>query len=65
MPQTAPRPPCRCPNLVQFVALFLLGGWDALIWAGALRLCWVYHVTWFVNSASHVWGYQDYNTGEG
>eukprot|EP00887_Chlorella_sp_A99_P005374 scaffold1.g5374.t1 len=50
--------------VAQFVVLFALGGWDALIWAGALRLCWVYHVTWFVNSASHVWGYQDYNTGD-
>ncbi len=25
---------------------------------------WVYHITWFVNSASHVWGYQDYDSGD-
>ena len=24
---------------------------------------WVYHITWFVNSAAHAWGYQDYETG--
>eukprot|EP00887_Chlorella_sp_A99_P002810 scaffold6.g2810.t1 len=48
----------------QLVALFALGGWDCLIWAGALRMCWVWHVTWFVNSAAHVWGSQDYNTGD-
>jgi fatty-acid desaturase len=24
----------------------------------------VYHVTWFVNSAAHVWGSQSYNTGD-
>lgn len=48
----------------QFVALYLLGGLDALVWAGCLRIIWVYHVTWFVNSAAHVWGYQDYRTGE-
>lgn len=27
-------------------------------------MVWVYHITWFVNSAAHVWGYQSYNTGD-
>lgn len=31
--------------------------------AGCLRTVWVYHITWFVNSAAHAWGYQDYETG--
>lgn len=44
--------------------LFALGGLPALVWGGALRLVWVYHVTWFVNSASHVWGNQAYDTGD-
>lgn len=48
----------------QFVALYLLGGFPAIVWGGALRMCWVWHITWFVNSASHCWGYQDYNTGD-
>lgn len=47
----------------QFAAIFLLGGWEGLIWAGCLRTVWVYHITWFVNSAAHAWGYQDYRTG--
>ena len=47
----------------QFAAIYLLGGLPALLWAGCLRTVWVYHITWFVNSAAHVWGYQDYNTG--
>ena len=34
-----------------------------MVWGGALRIAWVYHITWFVNSASHCWGYQSYNTG--
>jgi stearoyl-CoA desaturase (delta-9 desaturase) len=34
------------------------------VWGGALRMVWVYHITWFVNSAAHVWGYQSYNTGD-
>ena len=47
-----------------FAGLFLLGGVPAMVWGGALRLCWVYHITWFVNSAAHVWGGQTYNTGD-
>ena len=44
--------------VAQLAALYLLGGLPALVWGGALRAVWVYHITWFVNSASHVWGYQ-------
>ena len=47
-----------------FAGLFLLGGLPAVIWGGALRVAWVYHITWFVNSASHCWGNQTYNTGD-
>ena len=50
--------------VAQFAALYALGGLGAVVWGGALRMCWVYHITWFVNSASHVWGYQDYATGD-
>ena len=48
----------------QFVVLYALGGWPLTVWAGALRIVWVYHVTWFVNSAAHVWGHQTYNSGD-
>ncbi len=41
-----------------FVALYAVGGLPAVVWGGALRAVWVYHITWFVNSASHCWGYQ-------
>lgn len=50
--------------VAQFVALYLFGGLPAVVWGGALRMVWVYHITWFVNSASHCWGYQTYNTGD-
>jgi stearoyl-CoA desaturase (delta-9 desaturase) len=50
--------------VAQFAALYALGGLGAVVWGGALRMVWVYHITWFVNSASHVWGYQDYATGD-
>lgn len=50
--------------VAQFVALFAFGGLPAVVWGGALRLVWVYHITWMVNSASHCWGTQQYNTGD-
>ena len=48
----------------QFAVLYALGGFPAVVWGGALRIVWVYHITWFVNSAAHVWGNQTYNTGD-
>eukprot|EP00803_Ostreobium_quekettii_P003046 evm.model.scf_723.3 EVM.evm.TU.scf_723.3 scf_723:15560-17685(+) len=47
-----------------FVALYALGGLPAVVWGGCVRLVWVWHITWFVNSASHVWGNQQYDTGD-
>ena len=34
------------------------------VWAVCLRTVVMYHVTWCVNSASHYWGYQSYETGD-
>ncbi|KAK9810059.1 hypothetical protein WJX72_004138 [[Myrmecia] bisecta] len=50
--------------VAMFAALYAFGGLPAVVWGGALRVAWVYHITWFVNSASHVWGYQSYSTGD-
>lgn len=33
-----------------------------LIWVVCLRMVAVLHTTWFVNSASHIWGYKNYET---
>ncbi len=35
-------------------------GLSWVVWAVALRTVVFFHVTWFVNSASHTWGYQNY-----
>lgn len=49
-----------------FGAGYLAGGpalavsW--LVWGVFLRLILVLHSTWFVNSASHMWGYRNYKT---
>lgn len=52
------------------LALFGLGwwlggafmAWSFVTWGMFLRLVLVLHATWFVNSASHMWGYRNYET---
>ena len=44
-------------------------GWETsglswLIWGVAVRTVFVYHGTWFVNSAAHTWGYRNYPTND-
>ncbi len=45
---------------------YAIGGWPMawsfLVWAVFVRLVAVLHTTWFVNSASHIWGYKNYAT---
>lgn len=44
------------------------GGWwlglSLVVWGMFLRLVYVLHVTWLVNSASHIWGYRNYETSD-
>lgn len=47
-----------------FGVLYLFGGFPAVVWGGCFRLVFLYHVTWFVNSAAHVWGKQSYATND-
>jgi stearoyl-CoA desaturase (delta-9 desaturase) len=44
------------------LVLVAVGGWSWLIWGVFVRLVFVYHVTWLVNSASHKFGYKSYKT---
>jgi fatty-acid desaturase len=54
------------------LAGWLLGGADAALQAGLSLLIWgvfvrtvlVWHITWSVNSVTHLWGYRNYETGE-
>jgi stearoyl-CoA desaturase (delta-9 desaturase) len=45
--------------------LYLWGGLPFLVWGVFVRTMFVYHGTWLVNSAAHLWGYQSYDTNEG
>ena len=46
------------------IVLYLLGGWPFVIWGIFVRLVVVYHCTWFVNSATHKFGYRTYDTDD-
>mmetsp|Transcript_9048 Transcript_9048/g.27192 ORF Transcript_9048/g.27192 Transcript_9048/m.27192 type:complete len:352 (-) Transcript_9048:124-1179(-) len=50
--------------ILQGALMWYFFGFGGFVWAYAFRAVWVYHITWFVNSASHVWGYQSYKTGD-
>ncbi|MEO1430929.1 MAG: acyl-CoA desaturase [Cyanobacteria bacterium J06632_19] len=43
------------------VLLLALGGWSFVVWGVFVRLIFVWHCTWFVNSATHKFGYQTYD----
>ncbi|XP_058734391.1 palmitoyl-monogalactosyldiacylglycerol delta-7 desaturase, chloroplastic-like [Vicia villosa] len=42
--------------------LYAVGGFPFLVWGMGVRSVWVYRITWFVNSACHLWGSQPWNT---
>ncbi len=46
------------------VAMYMLGGWPLLLWTVCVRIVVGYHTTWLINSASHIWGYRNYDTAD-
>jgi stearoyl-CoA desaturase (delta-9 desaturase) len=49
-------------NVVVGVALFAIGGWSMVLWGVFLRVVWGWHVTWLVNSMTHIWGSRRFET---
>lgn len=58
---------------VSHAVLFFLAGWlvggmqfglSLLVWGVFVRTIAVWHITWSVNSLGHVFGYQNYETGD-
>ncbi len=41
-----------------------VGGWSMVLWGIPLRLVFVYHITWLVNSATHCWGNVVFESGD-
>jgi stearoyl-CoA desaturase (delta-9 desaturase) len=50
------------PLILSGLVLFALGGWTMLLWAVFLRVTIGLHATWFVNSATHMWGSRRFDT---
>jgi stearoyl-CoA desaturase (delta-9 desaturase) len=47
------------------IGQFFFGqGISWVLWGLCLRMVVAYHSTWFVNSATHIWGYRNYETRE-
>jgi sn-1 stearoyl-lipid 9-desaturase len=51
-------------QLALAVALYCLGGWSFVIWGTFVRLAYVDHVTYLVNSATHRFGYRTYEVSD-
>ncbi len=51
-------------QVVLGLCLYFLGGWSFVIWGIFVRLVLVFHVTWFVNSATHKFGYQSHESND-
>lgn len=47
------------------VPLYFWGGWTYVLWIGFVRVVLMLHLTWFVNSASHLWGYESFKRSDG
>ena len=51
-------------QIVLGLILYFLGGWSFVIWGIFVRLVMVFHFTWFVNSATHKFGYQSHESND-
>lgn len=52
------------PQIVVALILLALGDWPMVLWGIFLRTTLTWHVTWFVNSATHVWGYRRFQSND-
>ncbi|MBI1953899.1 MAG: fatty acid desaturase [Candidatus Omnitrophica bacterium] len=51
-------------QLILALFLYLWGGWPFVVWGIFARTVFVWHCTWLVNSAAHIWGYRKWATGD-
>ena len=50
------------PVVILACGLYALGGLRSVLWGVFLRIVFSWHVTWFVNSAAHIWGSRRFAT---
>jgi stearoyl-CoA desaturase (Delta-9 desaturase) len=48
--------------VLSLVIPFAIGGWTGLLWGGLVRMFFVHHVTWSVNSVCHTFGRRPFAT---
>lgn len=53
------------PQVIVALILLGIGGWPMVLWGVFMRTTLTWHTTWFVNSATHVWGYQRFKSNDG
>jgi stearoyl-CoA desaturase (delta-9 desaturase) len=47
------------------IVLYLLGGWSFVVYGMFVRAVFVWHSTWFINSATHAFGYRNFECEDG
>jgi stearoyl-CoA desaturase (delta-9 desaturase) len=52
------------PLTVVGLALFAFGGWSWLLWGAVMPATVGFHVTWMVNSVTHLWGTRRFSTND-
>jgi stearoyl-CoA desaturase (delta-9 desaturase) len=52
------------PLIASGVVLFLVGGWQMLVWGVFARVVVGWHTTWFVNSLAHMYGRRPFATAD-
>ena len=55
---------CGWWALLGILLPFAIGGWTGLLWGAGVRIFFVHHVTWSVNSICHTFGSRPFLTGE-
>ena len=50
------------PLVLSGFILFAIGGWSMVLWGVFVRVVFGWHSTWFVNSATHLWGNRHFET---
>ena len=52
------------PQVLLALGLYALGGWSFVIYGIFVRAVLLWHSTWFVNSATHCWGYRTFSAND-
>jgi stearoyl-CoA desaturase (Delta-9 desaturase) len=51
-------------SLLGIIIPFLIGGWSGMLWGGLIRIFFLSHVTWSVNSICHKYGSRMFKTND-